>query len=59
MAAQIERRRAAPDEGPGADRRAQLTAQLAAERAMLDRVARERAERAAPPCEQAALGGAR
>ena len=43
VAAQIERRRAAPDEGPGADRRAQLTAQLTAERAMLDRVARERA----------------
>jgi len=45
VAAQIDRRRAAPDEGPGADRRAQLTAQLTAERAMLDRVARERADR--------------
>jgi len=45
VAAQIERRRAAPDEGPGADRRAQLTAQLTAERAMLDRVAAERADR--------------
>ncbi len=45
VAAQIERRRAAPDEGPGADRRAQLSAQLTAERAMLDRVARERSDR--------------
>ena len=45
VAAQIDRRRAAPDEGPGADRRAQLNAQLTAERAMLDRAARERADR--------------
>ncbi len=45
VAAQIDRRRAAPDEGPGADRRAQLTAQLTAERAMLDRLAAERADR--------------
>ena len=54
VAAQIERRRAAPDEGPGADRRAQLTAQLTAERAMLDRVARERADRQRRLREQAA-----
>jgi chromosome segregation protein len=54
VAAQIERRRAAPDEGPGADRRAQLTAQLTAERAMLDRVARERSERERRLREQAA-----
>ena len=45
IGAQIDRRRAAPDEGPGADRRAQLTAQLTAERSMLDRAARERADR--------------
>jgi chromosome segregation protein len=45
VTAQIERRRAAPHEGPGADRRAQLTAQLTAERAMLDRASRERTER--------------
>jgi len=45
VAAQIDRRRAAPDEGPGADRRAQLTAQLTAERSTLDRAARERADR--------------
>ena len=45
VAAQIERRRSAPDEGPGADRRGQLTAQLTAERAMLDRAARERTDR--------------
>jgi chromosome segregation protein len=43
----IERRRAAPDEGPNAGRRAQLNAELAAERAMLDRAERERRERAA------------
>jgi chromosome segregation protein len=54
VAAQIDRRRAAPDEGPGADRRAQLTAQLTAERAMLDRAARERADRERRLREQAA-----
>ncbi len=43
---QIERRRAAPDEGRNAGRRAQLIAELAAERQMLDRATRERAERA-------------
>ncbi len=47
IAAMIERRRAAPDDGPGAGRRAQLTAELAAERSMLARVERERGERAA------------
>jgi chromosome segregation protein len=45
VAAQIERRRTAPDDGPEAGRRAQLTAELAAERKMLERVERERAER--------------
>ncbi|MGI8505881.1 MAG: hypothetical protein ACR2MK_03590, partial [Solirubrobacteraceae bacterium] len=46
-AALIERRRAAPDDGPGAGRRSQITAQLAAERQMLARAQRERSERAA------------
>jgi chromosome segregation protein len=46
IAAQIERRRRAPDDGPQAGRRAQLTAQLAAERQMQARAERERAERA-------------
>ncbi len=41
----IEQRRAAPDEGPGADRRAQLEAAVATERRLADRAARERAER--------------
>jgi chromosome segregation protein len=41
----IERRRSAPDEGPAADRRAQLRAELDTERRMLDRVRAERAER--------------
>ena len=45
ITAQIERRRQAPDEGEHAGRRAQLTAQLAAERATTERVERERAER--------------
>jgi chromosome segregation protein len=45
--AQIERQRAAPDDGGNAGRRSQLTAELAAERQMLARVQRERAERAA------------
>jgi chromosome segregation protein len=47
IAALIERRRAAPDDGPNAGRRSQLTAELAAERGMLQRAERERAERAA------------
>jgi chromosome segregation protein len=46
LQALIERRRAAPDDGPNAGRRSQLTAELAAERQMLDRAQRERAERA-------------
>ena len=45
--AQIERRRAAPDEGPNAGRRSQLTAELAAERQMVARAERERSERTA------------
>jgi chromosome segregation protein len=46
ITALIERRRAAPDGGPEAGRRAQLAAELAAERKMLERVERERAQRA-------------
>jgi chromosome segregation protein len=45
IAAQIQRRRTAPDEGPNAGRRSQITAELAAERQMLARAQRERAER--------------
>jgi chromosome segregation protein len=45
IAAQIERRRAAPDDGPNAPRRAQLLAELSAERERLERVERERRER--------------
>jgi chromosome segregation protein len=41
----IEQRRAAPDEGPAAERRAQLEAALATEKRLLERAARERAER--------------
>jgi chromosome segregation protein len=47
IAALIERRRAAPDDGPNAGRRSQLNAELAAERQMQARAERERAERAA------------
>jgi chromosome segregation protein len=50
IAALIERRRAAPDDGVGGgefSRRSQLTAELAAERGMLQRAERERAERTA------------
>jgi chromosome segregation protein len=47
IAALIERRRSAPDDGPNAGRRAQLSAELSAERSMLERAQRERAERAA------------
>ena len=43
--AQIERRRAAPDDGPDAGRRAQLIAELSAERAAVQRVEQARAER--------------
>ena len=49
ITALIERRRAAPDDGvagDGFDRRAQLASELAAERRMLERVERERSERA-------------
>jgi chromosome segregation protein len=45
--ASIERRRAAPDDGPAAARRLQLEAQLATERSTLERAERERAERRA------------
>jgi chromosome segregation protein len=41
----IARRREAPDEGPGAVRRAELHAALRAERRMAERIERERAER--------------
>jgi chromosome segregation protein len=41
----IERRREAPDEGPRAARRAQLTAELDAERRMVERSRRERSDR--------------
>jgi chromosome segregation protein len=47
IGALIERRRATPDDGPNAGRRAQLAAELAAERSMVDRSERERAEREA------------
>ena len=43
----IERRRAAGDEGPTAERRAQVIAELAAERRVAERAERERAERRA------------
>ncbi len=46
LAAQIDRRRCAPDEGENAGRRAQLTAQIRAERGTLERVAAEREQRA-------------
>jgi chromosome segregation protein len=42
----IEQRRSAGDEGPGAVRRAQLEAELTAERRLAERAERERAERA-------------
>jgi chromosome segregation protein len=45
IAALIERRRAAPDDGPNAGRRSQLNAELAAERQMQARAERERGER--------------
>jgi chromosome segregation protein len=43
----LEQRRRAPEEGPGAVRRAQLRGELAAERRAAERAARERAERTA------------
>jgi chromosome segregation protein len=45
LTAAIERRRTAPDEGPGAGRRAQLQAQLREEQARSERVERELQER--------------
>ena len=47
LGAVIERRRAAPDDGPNAGRRAQIVAELTAERGTLDRAERERRERTA------------
>jgi chromosome segregation protein len=47
IAAQIERRRNAPDDGPAAARRMQLEAELAGERARIERADRERDERQA------------
>jgi chromosome segregation protein len=47
IAAAIERRRTAPDDGPDSERRARLAAELTAERRMLERAERERARRAA------------
>ncbi len=47
VSALIAGRRAAPDEGPGGARRAQLEAELAGERGALHRSQRERAERQA------------
>jgi chromosome segregation protein len=47
LAAAIERRRTAPDEGPGADRRAQIQAELRSEQSQLERAERERAHRQA------------
>jgi chromosome segregation protein len=41
----IEQRRTAPDEGPGAERRAQLEAAIASERRLVERAERERSER--------------
>jgi chromosome segregation protein len=46
LTAAIQRRRTAPDEGPGADRRAQIQAELRSEQSQLDRAERERAQRA-------------
>jgi chromosome segregation protein len=43
--AMIEHRRAAPDDGPNAGRRLQITAELANERAAWERAERERADR--------------
>ncbi len=47
LGAVIERRRAAPDDGPNAGRRAQIVAELTAERGTLERAERERRERTA------------
>ena len=45
IAAQIQRRRSAPDDGPNAGRRAQLNAELMTERGAVERAERERTER--------------
>ncbi len=45
VAATIERRRAAPDEGPGEDRRRLVLAEITAEREKIERAAAARAER--------------
>ncbi|MDA0173568.1 AAA family ATPase [Solirubrobacter taibaiensis] len=42
----IQQRRSAPDEGPSADRKAQVESQIATERRLKERAERERAERA-------------
>ncbi|RKQ87925.1 condensin subunit Smc [Solirubrobacter pauli] len=42
----IQQRRSAPDEGPSADRKAQVESQIATERRLKERADRERAERA-------------
>ena len=47
IAATIERRRAAPDDGPDAGRRMQVSAELAAARGVQEREQRERSERQA------------
>jgi chromosome segregation protein len=47
IAAAIERRRTAPDEGPDSERRARIVAELSAERGTLERAEREAAQRAA------------
>ncbi|HLH65458.1 MAG TPA: AAA family ATPase [Solirubrobacteraceae bacterium] len=46
LEAQLRRRAAAPDDGPNAARRAQLTAELAAEQRLAESAERERAQRA-------------
>jgi chromosome segregation protein len=47
LMAAIERRRTAPDEGPGSDRRAQIQTELRSEQSQLERAERERAQRQA------------
>jgi chromosome segregation protein len=47
VVARLERRRSAPDEGPGEDRRRGVIAELAAEREKLERARAERAQRRA------------
>ncbi|HWF72328.1 MAG TPA: AAA family ATPase [Solirubrobacteraceae bacterium] len=54
----IDRRRAAGDEGPAADRRTQLLSELASERRMAERAERERVERV-KRIERLELGAAR